>query len=144
MTEEAKQHPMNDWNAQIIREFRANAGKVGGNFEGNNLLLLTTTGAKTGRERTNPLVYAQEGNRIYVFASKAGAPTSPDWYHNLRAHPHVRVEIGSESFDAEAVPVGTDERDRIYAEQAARDKRFAEYQEKTARLIPVVEIRLGR
>jgi deazaflavin-dependent oxidoreductase (nitroreductase family) len=141
VVEEARQDAMNDWNSAIIREFRANGGKVGGNFSGDTLLLLTTTGAKTGRKRTNPLVCAKEGDRIFIFASKAGAPTSPDWYHNLLAHPDVQVEIGAETFNAEAVPVGPEERSRIYAEQAARDRRFAEYQQKTSRAIPVVEIK---
>jgi deazaflavin-dependent oxidoreductase (nitroreductase family) len=132
---------MNDWNANIIKEFRDNAGKVGGPFAGDTIVLLTTSGAKSGKQRTNPLVCRREGDRLFIFASKAGAPTSPDWYHNLIAHPGVHVEIGAESFEAEAVPVTGAERDRIYADQAAGDARFAEYEKKTSRKIPVVEIK---
>lgn len=132
---------MNDWNTSIIKEFHENAGKVGGPFERDTILLLTTTGAKTGNKRTTPVVCHQEDGHTYIFASKAGAPTNPDWYHNLVAHPRVHVEIGTESFDAEATPVPGAERDRLYAEQAARDARFAEYEKKTTRKIPVVEIK---
>jgi deazaflavin-dependent oxidoreductase (nitroreductase family) len=129
-----------DWNAGIIREFRANGGKVGGQFEGAPLLLLTTTGARSGKERVNPMMYLPEGERLYVFASKAGAPTNPDWYHNLVAHPRARVEVGTDRFDVDAVVVTGPERDRVYAEQASRYPGFAEYQEKTERVIPVVAL----
>lgn len=132
---------VNDWNRQVIEEFRANAGKVGGGFEGAPVLLLHTNGAKTGQERVNPMMYLDLDGRRYVFASKAGADTNPDWYHNLRAHPSVTVEVGTETYVATAIPVRGDDRDRIYAEQARRYPGFAEYQEKTSRVIPVVELR---
>src|SRR6266571_8130919 len=93
----------NDWNRKMIDEFRANGGKVGGMWEGRPLLVLTTTGAKSGRRHTTPTMYLRDGNRLLVFASKGGAPTHPDWYHNLVAHPEVTVEVGTETFDAIAV-----------------------------------------
>jgi deazaflavin-dependent oxidoreductase (nitroreductase family) len=131
---------MDDFNTKIIEEFRSNAGKVGGGFEGAPMLVLTTTGAKSGKTRENPMMYLAEGDRIYVFASKAGAPTNPDWYHNLVAHPEVTVEVGTERFGAVATPVDRAERDRIYAEQASRYPGFAEYEANTDRVIPVVEL----
>ena len=131
---------LNDWNTQIIEEFRANEGRVGGNFEGAPVLLLHTTGAKSGLERVNPMMYLEESGRIYVFASKAGADTNPDWYHNLVAKPEVSVELGIETFKANAVPLVGVERDRVYGEQASKYPGFAEYQEKTTRVIPVVEL----
>jgi deazaflavin-dependent oxidoreductase (nitroreductase family) len=130
----------NAWNATIIAEFRANDGKVGGPFEGSPVLLLHTTGARTRAERTNPMMYLSEGERIFVFASKAGADTNPDWFYNLVAEPHVTVEMGKEKFSAAARPVVGEEHDRIYAVQAERYPGFAEYQAKTARVIPVVEL----
>jgi len=131
---------MYEWNKKIIEEFRANGGKVGGQFEGAPLLLLTTTGAKSGRELTTPVMYLAEGDRLHIFASKAGAPTNPAWYHNLIANPTVTVEVGNERFQAKAVPVTGKERDRLYAKQAALYPGFAEYQEKTTRVIPVVAL----
>ena len=107
---------MSDFNAKIIDEFRANNGVVGGPFTGAPMLLLTTTGAKSGAERINPLVYFTESNHVYIFASKAGAPTNPDWYHNLVANPRVNVEVGGTRYDATATGTGA-ERDRIYAAQ---------------------------
>jgi deazaflavin-dependent oxidoreductase (nitroreductase family) len=130
----------NDWNSKIIAEFRANAGKVGGQFEGAPLLLLTTHGRKSGAERTNPMMYLADGDRLLVFASKAGAPTHPDWYLNLRAHPQVTVEVGTSTFQATAVPLAGEDRDKMFAEQARRYPGFAEYQAKTDRVIPVVEL----
>ena len=135
------QQNVNDWNRQIIEEFHANGGKVGGPFANSTILLLTTTGAKSGQRRVNPLGYLAEGDRMYIFASKAGAPTNPDWYHNLLAHPDVTVEVGTEKFEATATVVQGSERDRIYAKQAARASNFAEYQAKTDRVIPVVELK---
>ena len=129
-----------DWNRAIIDEFRANGGKVGGQFAGAPLLLLTTTGAKSGKQRTHPLVYLADGDRLVVFASKGGAPTSPDWYHNLVANPKATVEVGSETFDVKATVLTGEERDRIYARQAELMPGFAEYQEKTTRTIPVVAL----
>jgi deazaflavin-dependent oxidoreductase (nitroreductase family) len=130
----------NDWNRSVIEEFRANRGQLGGAFAGGPMLLLTTTGARTGQKRVNPMMYLAEGDRLYVFASKGGAPANPDWYHNLVAHPQVTVELGDETFEATATPVTGTERDRIYAEQSRRYPMFAEYQQKTKRTIPVVEL----
>ncbi len=91
-----------DWNQQVIAEFRANAGKVGGMFEGAPMMLLTTTGAKSGQSRVAPLVYTTDNDRYVIIASKGGAPTNPDWFHNLRANPEVTVEVGTETFNARA------------------------------------------
>jgi len=129
-----------DWNKGIIEEFHANGGKVGGPFEGSTLLLLHTNGAKSHAHRINPVVYLSLDDKIYVFASKAGADTNPDWFHNLVAEPNVTVEIGSEKFQATAKTLPSDERDRVYAIQANRLPNFAEYQAKTTRIIPVVEL----
>src|SRR5215210_5617877 len=104
---------MKAFNQNLIEEFRANDGKVGGRFEGRPVLLLTTTGAKSGRQFTIPLVYLQDGERRLIFASKAGAPGHPDWYHNLVANPTVKVEVGTETYDARAVVITGDERDRL-------------------------------
>lgn len=131
---------VNDWNRQVIEEFRANAGRVGGQFEGAPMLLLHTTGARTGQERVNPMMYLDLDGHRYVFASKAGADTHPDWYRNLVANPRVEVEAGSEAYAAMARTVTGADRDRIYAEQAARYPGFAEYEAKTDRVIPVVEL----
>jgi deazaflavin-dependent oxidoreductase (nitroreductase family) len=131
---------VNDFNRSIVDEFRANDGKVGGPFEGAPMLLLTTTGAKSGQARTVPVVYLPDGDRYIVFASKAGAPTHPDWYHNLVANPRVSVEVGSERFDADAVPLTGEEHDRLFAKQAERMPGFKEYQERTSRVIPVVAL----
>jgi deazaflavin-dependent oxidoreductase (nitroreductase family) len=132
------------FNEALIQEFRANGGKVGGRFEGRPVMLLTTTGAKSGRKFTIPLVYLQDGERRLIFASKAGAPTSPDWYHNLVANPTVTVEVGTETYDARAVVVTGEERDRLYAKQVAAMPQFGEYQEKTTRTIPVIALeRIG-
>jgi deazaflavin-dependent oxidoreductase (nitroreductase family) len=129
---------MNDfeaWNRQVIEEFHANEGKVNGS---NSLLLLRTTGAKSGKQRVNPLAYTTDGERLVIIASKGGTPTNPDWYHNIVAHPDVTVEVGTETFEARATVVEGSERDELYAKQAAIMPNFAEYQEKTTRKIPVV------
>jgi deazaflavin-dependent oxidoreductase (nitroreductase family) len=128
----------NDWNAKIIQEFRANGGKVGGPFEGASILLLHTTGAKTGKERINPMMYRQVGANYAVFASKAGAPTNPDWYHNLVVNPAVRAEIGTQTLDLTARVTDGAEREPIWAAQKADYPGFAEYERKTSRQIPVV------
>jgi len=128
----------NDWNRQTIEEFRANGGKVGGFWEGKPLLLLTTTGAKSGQRRTTPMMYLADGNRLLVFASKRGAPTHPDWYHNLVAHPEVTVEVGTETYEASAKVLNGEERDRLYARQAELYPQFGEYQAGTTRKIPVI------
>lgn len=128
---------MSDWNAQIIDEFRANDGKVGGMFEGAPLLLLHNTGARTGQLRVNPMMYQVIDGGYAVFASKAGAPTNPDWYHNLVANAEVAVEIGTEKV-AVTARVATDaERHPIWSKQKATFPTFAEYEQKTDRHIPV-------
>lgn len=132
---------VNDFNRGVIEEFRANHGAVGGGFEGAPVVLLTTTGARSGQKRVNPLVALVEGDTLYVVASKAGAPTHPDWYHNLLSTPEVEVEFGDERFEAVAVPVGGPERDRLYAAQVAQQPGFADYEKATTRVIPVVELR---
>ena len=131
---------ISDRNAGVIAEFRANAGKVGGAFRGAPMVLLTITGAKTRQRRTTPLVGPPEGDRIYVFASRGGAPNNPAWYHNLRANPKVTVEFGTETFEAQASVLTGAERDRVYARQAALYPNYAEYQRKTTRKIPVVAL----
>jgi deazaflavin-dependent oxidoreductase (nitroreductase family) len=133
---------VNDFNTGIIEEFRSNHGVVGGPFTGAPLVLLTTTGAKTGKKRTNPLATLPEGGRLYVFASKGGAPTNPDWYHNAVAHPEVEVEYGDEKFSAVAHVVTGAERDRLFAVQVQQMPGFGDYQARSGgRVIPVVELR---
>jgi deazaflavin-dependent oxidoreductase (nitroreductase family) len=131
---------VNDWNKTVIEEFRANGGVVGGQFEGAPVLLLGTKGAKSGVDRVNPMMYLEEDGKIYVFASYAGADKHPDWFHNIKADAKVTVEIGTEKYEATAQPVPLEERDRIYAIQASRFANFAEYETKTTRVIPVVEL----
>jgi deazaflavin-dependent oxidoreductase (nitroreductase family) len=131
---------VNDWNKNVIEEFRANAGVVGGQFEGAPVLLMHTKGAKSGAQRVNPMMYLEEDGRIYVFASYAGADKHPDWFHNIKADEKVTVEVGTETYGATAEPVSREERDRIYAKMAARFENFAEYEKKTSRVIPVVEL----
>lgn len=127
-----------DWNSNIIQEFRTNEGKVGGPFEGAPLLLLHTTGARSGEARINPMMYLPDGDRLAVFASKGGAPTNPDWYHNLVANPDVEIEVGTERRPMRARVAEGEERDRLYEEQSKRYPQFAEYQKGTDRTIPVV------
>ena len=131
---------LESFNTKVITDFRAHEGRVGGNFEGAPILLLHTSGARTGAQRVNPMMYLEDAGRVYVFASKGGAHTHPDWYHNLVAHPEVTVERGSETYQAVARPLDGSERERIYAIQAARYPGFGEYQAKTHRVIPVVEL----
>jgi deazaflavin-dependent oxidoreductase (nitroreductase family) len=131
---------MSDYNRRIIEEFRASAGRVGGRWEGRDLLLLTTTGRKSGNKYTTPMVYTRDGDRLLVYASDSGAPTHPDWYLNLVADPEVVVEIGSERYEARATPLEGGERDREYAAQIGRVPAFGEYQENTTRGIPVVAL----
>lgn len=135
---------MTNWNDGIIEEFHSNNGKVGGPFAGAHLLLLTTTGAKSGRPRIAPMMYFAKDDMTYVIASKGGAPSHPDWYHNLVAHPGVHVEkatdAGIEAFDATAEPIVGDERDRLFAWMVEQAPGFGEYQEKTSRVIPVVAL----
>ncbi len=130
---------MSDFNQAIIKEFRANAGKVGGYFEGANMLLLHTLGAKSGQPRTNPLVYTPDADRLVVIASKGGADTNPDWYYSLMANPTVTVELGAEQFQARATVVTEEpERSRLYAKMVAHRPGFAEYEQKTSRKIPAI------
>ena len=130
----------NNFNEQVINEFRANHGKMGGPFEGAPLLLLHTTGARSGQPRVSPVMYLPDGNRYIVFASKAGADTNPDWYHNLRAHPEARIEVGDQTLDVQASEVQGADRDTLYARQAERYPGFADYERKTTRVIPVVAL----
>jgi deazaflavin-dependent oxidoreductase (nitroreductase family) len=131
---------VSDWNTQVIEEFRANDGKVGGNFEGAPLVLLHTTGAKSGQERVHPMMYLPDGERWIVFASAAGADKDPAWFLNLKAHPEVSIEVGTDSLPVLATELTGAERDRLYAEQARLFPGFKEYEEKTDRLIPVVAL----
>jgi deazaflavin-dependent oxidoreductase (nitroreductase family) len=133
-----------DWNSKIIEEFRANGGKVGGQFEGAPVLLLHTTGARSGLERVHPMMYRQAGDGYAVFASKAGAPTNPDWYHNLVAHPGVQAEIGTQTLQFTARVTEGDEREQIWAAQKSEYPGFADYEQKTTRQIPVVILEAGR
>ena len=127
----------NDWNREVIDEFRANAGKVKA-FEGRPLLLLHHKGAKTGAERVNPLVFLPVDGNFAVFGSKAGAPENPAWYHNLRAHPETQVEVGTETIPVRARVAEGAERDEIWEEQKRVNSNFADYEQKTTRSIPVV------
>jgi deazaflavin-dependent oxidoreductase (nitroreductase family) len=127
-----------DFNAQVIEEFRANHGRVGGMFESMPILLVHHVGARSGQDRVNPVAYLQEGDRYVIFASKAGAPTNPDWYHNLMAHPDVSVEVGDDTIDVTASEAQGDERARLFNIQAERTPQFAEYQANTERQIPVI------
>ena len=129
---------MNEFNQRIITEFRANGGKVGKPFEGSPMVLLTTTGAKTGRRLTSPLVYSTDGDRTVIIASKAGADTNPNWYHNIVANPSVTLELGTDTFEATAVAAEGAERDRLYGQQAAQMAVFNDYAAKTKRMIPVI------
>lgn len=129
---------MSDYNRGVIEEFRSNDGRVGGPYEGADLLLLTTTGARSGRRHTTPLMYLRDGDRLVVFGTKGGAPRNPDWYHNLLAEPTATVEVGTDRFDADARIATGNERDELYARQAARRPQFADYEAKTARKIPVI------
>ncbi|MGI9157892.1 MAG: nitroreductase family deazaflavin-dependent oxidoreductase [Marmoricola sp.] len=130
----------NDFNTRVVAEFRENHGKVGGSFEGAPLLLLHSTGAKSHEPRVNPMMYLADGERYLVFASKAGADTNPDWYHNLLAHPDARIEVGDRTLDVRAEQLAGAARDQKYAEQAERFPGFADYQEKTDRVIPVLAL----
>ena len=132
---------VNDWNRQVIAEFRANGGKVGGVFEGAKIVLVHHLGARTGTERVAPLAYIPDGDRMLIVASAAGAAKNPDWYHNLKAHPRVDVEVGTETFPVVAEELGPDERARKWAEIVAVAPGFGEYQQKTTRVIPVLALR---
>jgi deazaflavin-dependent oxidoreductase (nitroreductase family) len=131
---------MSDYNRTIIEEFRANAGHVGGYWDGRDLLLLTTVGRKSGREHTTPVVFTRGDDRLLVYASKGGAPTHPDWYLNLLAEPRVTLEIGADRYRAIATPLEGEERDREFAAQVARNPTFGDYERGTDRVIPVVAL----
>jgi deazaflavin-dependent oxidoreductase (nitroreductase family) len=126
-----------DFNKNVIEEFRANGGKVGGYFANTQMLLLTMKGAKSGNMRTTPLAYTKDGDKYVIAASKGGADTHPEWYHNLKAHPNVTVEVGTEKFEAKAHEAQEPERSRLYAAHADVMPGFAEYEKKTKRKIPV-------
>ncbi len=127
----------NDRNSSIIREFREHAGKVGGPFEGRTLLLLHTIGRKSGKEHINPVAYVTDGDRLVIIASKGGAPTNPDWYYNLLAHPLAAVEVGTDEFQVRALVTREPERTRLYNKMVEMMPGFADYQRKTTRIIPV-------
>jgi deazaflavin-dependent oxidoreductase (nitroreductase family) len=130
-----------DWNQQIIDEFRANAGRVGGPFEGAPMILIHHVGAKSGVERVSPLVYFPEDEgRMIIIASKGGSPENPAWYHNLKANPKIDVEVGSETFAVVAEEVTGEERDRIWERVVAERPGFGDYQRKTSRTIPVLRL----
>ncbi len=132
-----------DFNQKVIDEFRANDGVCGGPFEGAPMILITMTGAKSGRELCSPLVYSTDGDDVVIIASKAGAPTNPNWYHNLVANPNVTVEIGTDKYEATANLVEGDERKRLFDAQAAQMPQFAEYEKSAAehgREIPVFRL----
>jgi deazaflavin-dependent oxidoreductase (nitroreductase family) len=131
---------VNDFNQAIIEEFRAHGGKVGGPFQGSPLLLLSTIGAKSGERRTTPVVYLPDGERMIIFASKAGAPTNPAWYHNLLADPSATVEVGTEKLDVDATVITGEERDALFERQEAVMPQFSEYARQTTRQIPVIAL----
>jgi deazaflavin-dependent oxidoreductase (nitroreductase family) len=128
---------LNDFNQHVMKEFRANQGKPGGQLANMPLLLLTTTGAKSGRAITKPLVYTRDGDRIVIVASFAGGPKNPPWYHNLVANPEATVELGSERFRVRATATSGEERQRLFNRHAEQMPIFTEYQQKTTRQIPV-------
>ena len=127
-----------EFNARIIEEFRANDGVVGGMFEGMPMLLLHHVGAKSGATRVNPLAYQSDDGRYVIFASKGGAPTNPDWYHNLKANPHVAIEVGTDTIEVVASEATGEERERLFRTQAENVPQFGEYEKQTDRVIPVI------
>jgi len=128
------------WNKTIVEEFRANEGKVGGQFEGATLLLLHTTGAKSGQPRMAPLAYLTIDGKTIIIGSKGGLPTNPDWVHNLRANPAAHIEVGADAYDVTARELPLDEREAIFAKVVAAAPPFGEYQAKTSRVIPLFEV----
>jgi deazaflavin-dependent oxidoreductase (nitroreductase family) len=144
LPQEQNMPEMNEFNQQIITEFRANQGKVGGQFAGAPMLLLTTIGAKSGRAITKPLVHTKDGDRIVLIASFAGSPKNPAWFNNLVANPVATVELGAERFQVRATVISGAERQRLYDNQAKLMGIFVDYQKKTTRQIPVVVLeRIG-
>ena len=140
MTEMPDAETMKAFNASIVEEFRANGGKLGGPFEGATLLLLTSTGAKSGQPRLAPLAYLTIDGKTIIIGSKAGADTNPDWVHNLRAHPQAHIEVGTDSYDVTARELPPEERDEMFPKVVAAAPGFGEYQEKTSRVIPLFEL----
>jgi deazaflavin-dependent oxidoreductase (nitroreductase family) len=133
---------MSDFTSDLIADLRANAGQAtSGPFVGRQMVILTTTGAKTGSTRTTPLVYSTDGDDVVIVASKGGAPSHPAWYHNLVADPHVTVEIGGERYEAHAHVANATERRRLYDQHAELHPGFTEYETKTDRVIPVIVLR---
>jgi deazaflavin-dependent oxidoreductase (nitroreductase family) len=131
---------MNEFNKNIVEEFRANGGKVGGPFEGATLLLLHTTGAKSGQPRLAPLAYFTVEDKMIIIGSKAGADTNPDWVHNLRANPAAHIEVGTDAYDVTSRELPRDERDALFDQIVAVAPGFGEYQAKTSRIIPLFEL----
>jgi deazaflavin-dependent oxidoreductase (nitroreductase family) len=140
MTDFTDKATLDAFNKNIVEEFRANDGKVGGPFEGATLLLLTTTGAKTGEPRLSPLASLTIDGKTIIVGSKAGADTNPNWVHNLRANPRAHIEVGTESYDVVARELPSDERDATFAKITAASEVFAGYQAKTSRTIPLFEL----
>ena len=131
---------MSDWNTAIIEEFRTNQGRVGGRFEGAPMILIHHVGARSGTERVNPLVYFADGDRMLIMASKGGAPGNPDWYHTLKAHPRITVEVGAETFPVDVTELTGEEREVMWARVVERMPGFGEYQSKVSRLIPLLSL----
>jgi deazaflavin-dependent oxidoreductase (nitroreductase family) len=140
MTEVPDAETMKAFNTSIVDEFRTNGGKVGGPFEGATLLLLTSTGAKSGQPRLAPLAYLTIEGKMIIIGSKAGADTNPDWVHNLRANPRAHVEVGTDAYDAVARELPREERDEMYPKVVALAPGFGDYQSKTSRVIPLFEL----
>lgn len=140
MTDFTDKASVNAWNESIIEEFRSNAGVVGGPFEGATLLLLHTTGAKSGQPRLNPLAYFGFDDKVFIVGSKAGHDTNPDWVYNLRANPGARIEIGTEEYDVTARELPEAERAAVFEQVVAVAPGFGEYQAKTSRVIPLFEL----
>ena len=132
---------MSDWNKEVIEEFRANKGKVGGYFENMTLLLLHTRGAKSGLPRLSPTAYTEDEDRLVIIASKGGADTHPTWYYNVVANPNVTIEVGTETYDAVATVEQEPERTRLYDQMAAQYPGFEAYRQKTSRNIPVITLK---
>ena len=131
---------VNSFNKNIIEEFRANDGKVGGYFAGAPMILIHAIGARSGIERVNPLVYLPDGEDMVIAATKGGSPTNPDWYHNVKAHPRIQVEVGTETFPVEATEVTGAERDELWRRLVEIRPGFAEYETKTDRVFPMFRL----
>jgi deazaflavin-dependent oxidoreductase (nitroreductase family) len=140
MSESFSAEAMKEFNKNLVEEFRANGGKVGGQFAGADLLLLTSTGAKSGEPRLAPLAYFTVDDKMIIIGSKAGADTNPDWVHNLRANPGARIEVGTDAYDVTSRELPRDERDEIFDKVVAAAPGFGDYQSKTSRIIPLFEL----